>query len=83
MWLSDVTAADFDDLSNARSDIDLDLRIEAPDGTTAGSSYANDRGWEWDTFEADQTGTYTIKVQKFDWEGDDSSRFIGIAWHRS
>lgn len=83
MWLSDVTAADFNDLSNARSDIDLDLSVEAPDGTTAGNSYEWDRGWEWVTFDADQDGTYTITVDKFEWEGDDTTRFMGLAWHRS
>lgn len=83
MWFSDVTAADFNDLSNARSDLDLDLRIEDPDGNYAAGSYSYDRGFEWATFEASQTGTYTIEVNKFDWQADDSSRFMGIAWHRA
>lgn len=82
MWFTDVTESDFNDLSNARSDLDLDLTINDPSGNYVAGSFSYDRGFEWATFDASQTGSYTIEVDKFDWQASDSSRYMGIAWHR-
>lgn len=82
MWATDVTSSDFSDNANAQSDLDLDLRVDDPDGNYVAGSYAYDRGFEWLTFSPSTSGTYTITVDKFRWDSSDSSRWFGLAWYR-
>lgn len=81
-WFTDVTASDFSDLKNARSDLDIDLYVYDPNGNYVTGSAAYDRGWEFVEFTASQSGTYEIEVSKFDWQSSDSNRYFGLAWHR-
>lgn len=83
MWLTDVTDSDFSDNSNAQSDLDLDFWVDDPDGNYVAGSYEYDRGFEWLTFEPETSGTHTITVDNYRWDSSDSSRWIGLAWHRA
>lgn len=82
-WLSDVTASDFSDLTNARSDLDLDLQVNDPSGNYVAGSASYDRGFEFTEFTAPTSGQFEIVVNKFDWQASSSTRFFGLAWHRS
>jgi hypothetical protein len=82
-WLTDINDANWSDLEDVQSDLDLDLRIQDPDGNFRGSSVSFDSGWEYIEFEPDTSGYYTIEVENYRWDSSDSSRYIGLAWHRN
>lgn len=81
-WLTDIHDANWSDLSDVQSDIDLDLRVRDPDGNLAAGSYSFDTGWEYVEFQPDTSGYYTIEVDEYRWDTSDSSRYIGLAWYR-
>ena len=82
-WLSDVVNSDFSDNKDAQSDLDLDLYVYDPNGNYVTGSTEWDRSWEWLTFDPSTSGTYEIKVSNYRWDSSDSSRWMGLAWHRS
>jgi len=81
MFISDAVKGDFSDLRDAQADIDLDLSVEDPSGTTHGS-FDYDTTLELVEFDASQDGTCTVDVDKLRWDSNDSNRFFGLAWHR-
>lgn len=81
-WLTDIHDANWSDMADVQSDIDLDLRVRDPDGRFVTSSVSYDSGWEYLEFEPDSDGYYTIEVDKWRWDTSDSSRYIGLAWYR-
>lgn len=81
-WLSNVTNSDFSDNKDVQSDLDLDVSVDDPNGNYVAGSYEWDRCFEWNTFDASSTGTYTIEVDKYRWDASESSRWMGVAWHR-
>lgn len=81
VFISDSVDSDFSDNKDAQADIDLDLEVATPSGTVH-SSYAYDTALEFVEFSTSQSGTCDITVNKFRWDSSDSSRYMGIAWHR-
>lgn len=81
-WLTNVVNSEFSDNRDVQSDLDLDVSVSDPNGNYVAGSYEYDRGFEWLTFDADATGTYTIEVDKFRWDAEETYRWLGVAWHR-
>lgn len=80
-WLSDESEANYSDTADIHSDVDLDIRLNDPNGDYVGSSYEWDSTFEWIETSFPTDGTYTLDVNKYSWENSSSSKYIGIAWY--
>lgn len=78
-WLSDVDGSG--DNADAQSDVDLDVDVEDPDGYSAASSWAYDRGFEAVRFTPSKSGYYTLEIHNWRWDTSDT-RLITSAWYR-
>jgi hypothetical protein len=80
-WLTNVENSEFSDNKDAQSDLDLDLNVVDPDGTTVEGSWNYDRGYEFLKFTTSTSGTFEFEVDNFRWDAAETSRNIGLAWH--
>jgi hypothetical protein len=87
VWRSDATQADFSNLEDAQSEINLDLNLYDTDGNIIAFDGNYDRAWQFieggdDNLSnvIDETGYYDINIWNDRWDADSSHREFTIAW---